>query len=586
MSLHTGIAAGGDPHLSLSKNEAFIAEQPFDAHDPSITFEEFMYWAKITRLDELAANQAYIEGRGPRSIKTTIKDRFSKGDNGLTVNTNTPSASGNEDNTVITSVSDQEWKQASRALRTAGWGAIFYLITTDILGPFSTPWSFAQMGYGPGIALYTVFGGMAGYSGWIMWKAYLGLDSDKYPLRTYGDLFFRVFGKIPRHMVNFMLGLQMLLFVAVLILSNGQSISQISQGNNNSNGNGLCFVVCLIIFMASGFVLGQIRTLQRFAWLSNFAVWINLLIIFICMGVVVHSPPNFRATKASFGDTFGPGPIKTYAGTPPAGMASGGVGFVASLNGLSQAVYSYGGCMTFVSFLAEMRHPMDFWKGLLVGQTFIYCVYMFFGLFVYSYQGQYAFNPVMQGLSPYRFQTATNIMNLVTGLIAAALYSNIGFKVVYIEVLQEIFNFPPLTKKSGKIAWAISIPLYWAFAFIIAAAIPQFSSISSLIGAFFILSFTYTFPAILAMGYWIRKDAMLPEERFDPQTRVYNYVDSGFSRWKRGFMKKPLMNAFNLFYMLGGMATTGLGVYSAIKGLISAFSGNSVATSFGCTPPV
>ncbi|KAK7424208.1 hypothetical protein QQZ08_008696 [Neonectria magnoliae] len=183
-----------------------------------------------------------------------------------------------------------------------------------------------------------------------------------------------------------MLGLQMLLFVVVLILSNGQSISQISHGNNNSNGNGLCFVVCLVIFMAFGFVLGQIRTLQRFAWLSNFAVWINLLIIFICMTVVAHSPPNFRAKKASFGDNVGPGPIKTYAGTPPAGMASGGVGFVASLNGLSQAVYSYGGCMTFISFLA-------------------------------------------------------------------------------------------------------------AFAFIIVTAIPQFSFISSLIGAFFILSFTYTFPA-------------------------------------------------------------------------------------------
>jgi hypothetical protein len=59
---------------------------------------------------------------------------------------------------------------------------------------------------------------------------------------------------------------------------------------------------------------------------------------------------------------------------------------------------------------------------------------MFFGLFVYSYQGQYAYNPVMQGLSPYSWQTATNIMNIVTGLIAAALYGNIGLKVVYMEV--------------------------------------------------------------------------------------------------------------------------------------------------------
>lgn len=63
------------------------------------------------------------------------------------------------------------------------------------------------------------------------------------------------------------------------------------------------------------------------------------------MGVVANSPPNFEATKASFGDAFGPGPIHRYAGTPPNGMASGGDGFTGSLNGLNQAVYSYGGAM-------------------------------------------------------------------------------------------------------------------------------------------------------------------------------------------------------------------------------------------------
>lgn len=36
-------------------------------------------------------------------------------------------------------VSDAEWKNASRAIRTAGWTSVFYLITTDILGPFSVP---------------------------------------------------------------------------------------------------------------------------------------------------------------------------------------------------------------------------------------------------------------------------------------------------------------------------------------------------------------------------------------------------------------------------------------------------------------
>ncbi|KAG4219403.1 hypothetical protein PC116_g32117, partial [Phytophthora cactorum] len=65
--------------------------------------------------------------------------------------------------------------------------------------------------------------------------------------------------------------------------------------------------------------------------------------------------PNYAAVEASFG--LSPGmPIRTYAGTPPPGMATGGVGFVASLNGLNVAVYAYGGALLFAALLAEMRY--------------------------------------------------------------------------------------------------------------------------------------------------------------------------------------------------------------------------------------
>ena len=304
------------------------------------------------------------------------------------------------------------------------------------------------------------------------------------------------------------------------------------------------------------------------------------------MGVAANSPPNYATAEASFGPNFGPGPVHTYAGTPPDGMASGGSGFVGSLNGLNQAVYSYGGAMLFISFLAEMRHPWDFWKGILCADIFIYVVYLFFGVFVYSYQGQYAFNPVMQGLSPYNWQTATNIMNIITGLIAACLYGNIGIKVAYVEVFQELLHAPPLTTKAGKFLWVALVPAYWALAWVVCAAIPQFSYISGLVGAVCILQFTYTFPAILAFGFQVQKDAMHPSESFDPDTRSYNRVDSGWKRWVRGFKVRWGLNTFNFFYFLGALCTAALGIYSSCLGLISAFNGASVATSFGCATPV
>jgi hypothetical protein len=192
----------------------------------------------------------------------------------------------------------------------------------------------------------------------------------------------------------------------------------------------------------------------------------------------------------------------------------------------------------------------------------------------------------MQGLSPYGWQTACNIMNLFTGLIAAALYGNIGLKVLYVDVLQELWGLPPLTVKRGKLLWLAIVPVYWSVAFIVAAAIPQFSFISGLIGALFILSFTYTLPAIIALGYGLHKDAMTPEERFDPATRVYNYIDQGRTRWIRAFKTRPIYYTLNIIYMLGAMVTTALGIYSSVKGLISAFDGTSAATSFGCASPV
>lgn len=590
---------GGDPRLPSFDEAVRLQENFRQEYDDSVTFEEYVYYAAITRAEEKLANEEYVRLQGPRTFTSVIKGRFSKG----VIDTPPQEASENapmekrpgekfDEKEALGSqrdsegerwgVGNAEWKTASRAMRTASWGSIFFLITTDILGPFTTPWAFAQMGYGPGVALYTVFGILSLYSGWLLWKVFLDLDSDKYPMRNYAQAFYRIWGRWAMHFVNVGQALQLLLTVSVLILGSGQSISQMSQGP--AQVGGLCFIVCLLVFTFAGFIMGQIRTLQRFAWIANFSVWINILCLICLMVLYSTLPPNFIVTSTAYGPDFGEGPILTFAGTPP--IASGGTGFTASLNGLNQAVYSYGGAMLFISFLSEMRHPMDFWKGLICAELLIYVCYMFFGIFVYSYQGQYSFNPIVQGLSNFKWQTALNALQLYTGLVAAALYGNVGLKVAYVEVFERLLKLPPLHTTGGKFWWAGLIPVYWAIGFIVAAAIPQFNYISGLVGAIFILSFTYTFPAWLAIGFYIKRDAMDGEqERFDPATGSYNYIDTGMKRWVRGFMKRPFFNTWNIIYFLGALATTGLGTYSSVEGLITAFS-SGVTTSFTCKSPV
>ncbi|KAG9574486.1 amino acid transporter-like protein, partial [Aureobasidium melanogenum] len=416
---------GGDPREE-EKNPALFAldnghEAPTDTavgfsieaalvhNDPNVLFEEYLHYAAITRAEEREYEKT-IE-KQPFTFKGVIKSRFSTG------HKQKFDDDGNQDGrpavySNAAEVTDLDWRRASRATRTATWTSIFFLITTDILGPTGAPWAFANTGFGPGVALYTVFGGLAALSGWYCYWTFLNLDSDRYPIRDFGQAFYRVFGAPMRHTVNILQTLQMFLLVAVLILNNGGAISEISIGKNGEHGNGLCFIICLLILAILGVVLGQIRTLQRFGWLANLSVWTTVICSFLAIGASATSPPNYAVMLSTFGgkgtpfgDTNFPGgtveshiPIKTFGGTPPYGFQSGGTGFLGSFQGIDQIIYAYGGAMLFFNLLAEMRNPWDFWKGMLAADIFIYVAYMFFGLFQYAYQGQYTYNTAIQSV--------------------------------------------------------------------------------------------------------------------------------------------------------------------------------------------
>lgn len=279
----------------------------------------------------------------------------------------------------------------------------------------------------PGVALYTVFAGLAGYSGYLLWETFLGLDSYQFPLRSYGDIAFRLYGPWLQHLFNFLQSVQLVLNVGLIIISNGEALSQAAQFK-------LCFIICCLIWALVGFVLGQVRTLQKFGWLANAAVWFNLLCMFITMGGAAHTPPNYAGASQSAGHSIGDGSsVKQLPnGSYPPVMTSGGIpdsaDFAATVSGAMQAVFAYGGAMVFPEFMAEMKRPKDFLTGMWAAQTFIYVCYMFYGLFMYGYQGQYSINPTYLGISKYSIQTAGNVFAMLSGVIAAGLYGNIGLK--------------------------------------------------------------------------------------------------------------------------------------------------------------
>lgn len=121
-------------------------------HDPSISFEEYLHFAAETRnWESSAANATTLSG--PTGLKAALRghSRLEKKTHHVAaedtsidgVTRNEKSLTGGEAQvspaSTNPSISDDEWSTAARAGRTATWGAVFFLMTTDILGPFSVP---------------------------------------------------------------------------------------------------------------------------------------------------------------------------------------------------------------------------------------------------------------------------------------------------------------------------------------------------------------------------------------------------------------------------------------------------------------
>lgn len=226
-----------------------------------------------------------------------------------------------------------------RMLRKVTVFGAFYLITTDILGPFNTGYAISQVGFAPGAILYVVMGVAAFYGGVILNSLYLRLDSDRSPIRNYGQLVYRILGKYGKIVTDILMILQLVVNCGTLVLSNGQSLEQIIIGPNGTGH--LCFVVCILIFFIINLVFSVLRTLKQVGWLANAAVWLNIVLIWCTVGFIYSSPPNYAAAFASSMTPQGPVVTQAIVSLP----------LYSKVNGIMNMVFAYGGAMIFVSIL-------------------------------------------------------------------------------------------------------------------------------------------------------------------------------------------------------------------------------------------
>ena len=140
---------------------------------------------------------------------------------------------------------------------------------------------------------------------------------------------------------------------------------------------------------------------------------------------------------------------------------------------------------------------MDFLKSFAIAQALIFTIYIFYGLFVYSFQGQFTLAVAFQGVSKYSWQTVGNVLNLIATVIAGGLYGNIGklelfnikrlrliakgLKIAYVNIVERFFKGPALLTTRGRFCWTALVLVFWWIGFVIGAAIPQVQTLSGMV---------------------------------------------------------------------------------------------------------
>lgn len=126
----------------LSEIESPPSSSPYIFQE-HVVFEEYLHYAALQRHAESTVGTPNSDGQVERENEWFKKLSSHKGANiDIDPQRRYPEIPMTEE--------QEERAAASRSMRLASWASVFYLITTDILGPFNAPFAISQVGWVPG----------------------------------------------------------------------------------------------------------------------------------------------------------------------------------------------------------------------------------------------------------------------------------------------------------------------------------------------------------------------------------------------------------------------------------------------------
>ncbi|KAF2453450.1 transmembrane amino acid transporter protein-domain-containing protein [Lineolata rhizophorae] len=426
------------------------------------------------------------------------------------------------------------FSEGGKNYRTLGrWDTAIILITNEVgLGILSLPAALQTLGVVPGVIAIIGIGLLSTYTAYELLQYYR-----RYPFCVNIVDMAKVLGGLPLEIAT---GIGLLIKLCLTCASAGITMSI---ALNSMSDHGMCTVAFIAFPMIGCWLLCLPRTFKFVSQVgipSTISIVSAILIVMISLGVSdpQNAPPGFEVEIAAVGH---PG-FKD--------------GFTSCLN----IAYAYAGNVGFVSIMAEQRDPSrDFLPALWILQCFAITLYVVVAVTVYCLAGQYTTSPSLGSAPLIPAKVAYGIVFpalLATGLC----FGHTALKYLYVVCMRGLKSTNEVTANTVK-SWSVWVgvtTIFWVVAFILANAIPIFSSILSISSATFIAWFTFGLSAV----FWFHLN------------------------WGNLFMnwKKICLTIVNTLIIMIALFMNSAGLWAAITGLMETYEDNSneISGAFTC----
>lgn len=419
-----------------------------------------------------------------------------------------------------------------------GWFQLVVILIVEAiaLGSLSIPSAFATLGMVAGVIITVGFGFVAIYTSYVVGQVKL-----KYPqVQHYSDVGPLLggngwFGKFLRELFSVMFVLQLVLLVGSHCLTGTIAFGTITE-----------WPICSLIFgVVSAILLFICAVPPSFAemailgYVDFVSIIAAILITLIATGI--------KAKKAPEGFSS----VDWRAFPPPE------TDFASAMVAVTNIVFAYSFAVCQFSFMEEMHTPTDFPKSIWVlGLTEI-VIYTVTGAVGYAFVGQSVGSPAL-------LSAGKLISKIAFGIALPVIFISGSINTVTVcrFLMDRIFKksvIKYVNTVKGWSVWLTMIGIVTVIAWVIAEAIPFFSSLLGLISSLFISGFSIYLPGLL----WLK------------------VVREGgcFSS-----LKNTTLTIMNTACIAMGVLVLVGGFYGSVVSIKDSFNKGTVGSAFTCAP--